>query len=236
MRVLIFALILANLLFLVWTRGHFGAPAGGEAARAEQQLHPEKLTVVSRGRPPDTPASKQAAPATEQRVEQRTEQHTELLCQTWADLPNADADRLAVLLTEQFPAVKVVRRAVTESNGYWVFIPPSPTREAADEKVAELQRLGVQDYFVVQANGPNRLAISLGTYRTEEAAQAGLATLQRKGVKTAQLGERLSKIIASSLDVQGPAATFDALRQAVATLLPKATPTACPAPAKRASS
>lgn len=228
MRVLIFALILANLLFLVWARGHFGSPASSEFARVEQQLHPEKLVVVSRGRPPDAPAPRQNAAVAEQKVDH--------LCQTWAELPNADADRLEALLAEQFPAFKVTRRAVTESNGYWVFIPPSASREAADEKVAELQQLGVQDYFVVQGNGPNRFAISLGTYHTEEAAQAGLATLRRKGVKTAQSAERLTKSISSSLDVHGPAATFDTVRQATATLLPKVTPTSCPTVANGATS
>ena len=38
--------------------------------------------------------------------------------------------------------------------------------------------------------GPNRWAISLGVFRTEEAAQARLAALRQQGVRSAQVGPR----------------------------------------------
>lgn len=227
MRMLVFALVLTNLLFLVWTRGHLGATTGGEIGRAEQQVHPEKLVVVARGQPPvanvPTPTSApipQETPASEQKIA--------LACQFWPELPNTDADRVEELLAAKFSAVKVVRQAVTENNGFWVFIPPSANREEVDVKIAELQQLGVQDHFVVQATGPNRLAISLGTYRSEEAAETGLSGLRRKGVKNAQIGKRLTRSTLSNLLISGPAASFEEARQAIASLLPKATVQACP--------
>ncbi len=234
MRVLVFALVLANLLFLVWTRGHLGATAGGEVARLEQQVHPEKLVVVARGQPP---AAVVPGPAVKPKPQDTPagEQKAELACQFWPELPNADADRVEELLAEKFSTFKVVRQPVTESNGYWVFIPPSANRDEVDAKIAELQQLGVQDYFVVQAAGPNRLAISLGTYRSEEAAQTGLSGLRRKGVKNAQIGERLAKSTLSNLIVNGPGGAFDEARQAIAGLLPKAPVVACPTAGKESA-
>ncbi|HOL65615.1 MAG TPA: SPOR domain-containing protein [Accumulibacter sp.] len=227
MRVLVFTLALANLLFLVWTRGHLGATNGGEIGRVEQQVHPEKLVVVARGQPPSVNAASAAVAAKPQEAPIK-EQKVDPACQLWSELPNADADRVEELLTEKFSTVKVVRQALTENNGYWVFIPPSANRDEVDVKIAELQQLGVQDYFVVQAAGPNRFAISLGTYRSEEAAQTGLSGLRRKGVKNAQLGERLGKSTLSNLSISGPAASVEEARQAIVNLLPKAAVQACP--------
>lgn len=79
----------------------------------------------------------------------------------------------------------------------------------------------------MQAAGPNQLAISLGTYRTEEAASAGLAMLQGKGVKSARMGERKGRPPFNILEIRGPEGEAEALRQAIVGLLPKASPSAC---------
>ncbi|HSU63147.1 MAG TPA: SPOR domain-containing protein, partial [Burkholderiales bacterium] len=48
----------------------------------------------------------------------------------------------------------------------------------------------VDDYFVVQEEGPYRWALSLGVFRSEEAAQARLTALRAQGVRSAQVGPR----------------------------------------------
>jgi hypothetical protein len=80
--------------------------------------------------------------------------------------------------------------AVEDDSGYWVYIPPLKSRQEAEQKIAELKRLGVSDYFLVQGDGKWKHAISLGMFRTEEAAKAHLDTLGRKGVKPALSGKR----------------------------------------------
>lgn len=57
MRVLVFLLVLANLLFLAYTQGYFGASQNPDAQRWGQQVQPDKLTVASRGAPPPLPAN-----------------------------------------------------------------------------------------------------------------------------------------------------------------------------------
>ena len=46
MRIAVFLLVLANLLFFVWTRGYLGTPANPDARRAEQQLLADQVLVV----------------------------------------------------------------------------------------------------------------------------------------------------------------------------------------------
>ena len=57
-------------------------------------------------------------------------------------------------------------------------------------KAAELKDLGIDEYFIVQEEGPLRWALSLGVFRTEDAAQARLSALRARGVRTARVGQR----------------------------------------------
>jgi SPOR domain len=75
-----------------------------------------------------------------------------------------------------------------------VFIAPQGSRPAAQKKAAELKALAVDDYFVVQEEGPYRWALSLGVFRSEEAAQARLTALRAQGVRSAQVGARETTI------------------------------------------
>lgn len=224
MRIAVFLLVLANLLLFVWGRGYLGTPADSDARRAEQQLQADQVRVVARGEPPGANQRKEEGDKTGERSISEA-------CQVWSELASDEADQIEKLLGEQFAAFRSSRRTVNESSGYWVYIPPLASKEDATRKTAELQQLGIQDYFIVQASGPNQLAISLGTYRTEEAANAGLEMLRGKGVKSARMGERKGKPPYTVLEIHGPEGQADALRQAIAVLLPKLGPKACKASA-----
>ena len=52
MRVLVFLLVLANLLFLVWTQGYLDTGREPDALRLQHQLSPEKMKIVARDEPP----------------------------------------------------------------------------------------------------------------------------------------------------------------------------------------
>ncbi len=73
---------------------------------------------------------------------------------------------------------------------FWVNIPPHKNRAAADARVEDLKAKGVQDFFIVQEEGPNRYAISLGLYRSETIANDYLNRLKKKGVTQAVIKAR----------------------------------------------
>ena len=74
--------------------------------------------------------------------------------------------------------------------------------------------LGVQDYYIVAEDGDWRWALSLGVYRTEEAARARLAALRAQGVRTAVLTPRETVVPKVWLQVSGvDAALENRLRQ-----------------------
>ena len=84
-------------------------------------------------------------------------------------------------------ADRVSRRDVPTPSSYMVMIPPQGSREAADAKTEELRRLGITDTFIIQDNSPRRWGIALGTFRSDDAAQAHLAAMSRRGVRTARV-------------------------------------------------
>jgi len=235
MRITVFLLLLANLLLFVWTQGYLGASVNPDARHLAQQLLPERVRIVSRGEPPPTAKKKtEAEKVVERVVEKVVDSESDKKppvesCQLWSKLAASDAEQVEHLLSERFSAFKGQRRSVGEITGYWVFIPPLANREEAVRKVAELQELGVKDYFIVPSSGSRPLAISLGTYRGEEAARVRLEALRAKGVRSAKIGERRSEPTFSTLEILGPEADMGALREAIAALLPKAVAAPCSA-------
>ena len=106
-------------------------------------------------------------------------------------------------------------------------IPPFKTRSDAENKVAELKKLGIKEYFVMQEGGTDGFAISLGLFSTQEAAESSLAALKEKGVRSARLVERPRKSALARIEFQGPEAQAGEMRQTLGQVLPQAEPGAC---------
>lgn len=225
MRTFVFLLILGNLLFLAWTQGYLGASSNPDAFRLQQQLLADQVKIVARDVPPPE-ITKTEAVKTETPVK-AVEKKADDACVLLNDLPTAETDKLEARLAEKFPAFKVVRTDATASTSYWVFIPPLPNKKDADTKSAELKKLGVPEFFVMQESGANNLAISLGLFSTREAAASRLEMLRGKGVKSAKIKERSGKPVSATLEVRGPEAQADALRQTVTDVLPEIKPAIC---------
>jgi cell division septation protein DedD len=227
MRVFVFLLVLANLLFFVWTQGYLGSSNNPDALRLQQQLRADQVTIVSRGEPPALPDKADKARKVETLSEKPAEKNAVPRCLIWADLLLKDADRLENLLSEKFSAFKENRTETPGSATYWVFIPPLASRQEADKKAVELKKLGAPEFYIVQDAGPNHLAISLGIFSSEEAARERLETLRAKGIKSARSGERSVKQALATLEVVGPEAQYEVLREAALLLLPEVKPATC---------
>ncbi len=209
LRTLFFLLVLGNLLLFAWGQGYFGAAGGsGEAERLSVQIEPDRLRISGKGVPIPTAAE----PPRE-------------ACRALAGLERAAADKLVELIAGRDAQLKIDRRALDEPKSWWVSIPPLPNSAQADSKAAELSRLGVKDFYVVRESGPNQYAISLGLYKSEEAAKGYLAALIRKNVKSARMQVREAAGEKSVVEVRG---SEDRLARAMADLPPEfmATPKA----------
>jgi hypothetical protein len=117
-----------------------------------------------------------------------------LSCMEWGEFSAADLKRVEAALAPLKLGERLKPHVVEHTSAYWVYIAPLKNHAKVEQKVAQLKKMGVDDYFVVQESGHWQNAISLGVFRTEEAAKKQLAKLKELGVKNAKLGERASKL------------------------------------------
>jgi hypothetical protein len=169
-------LVLANIALYVWSRGD-----AADSAPAARQIDPQKLKVIAPADlPKPAPVAKKPAPAPTPTV----------ACMEWGSFPVADAPRYEKALEPLSLGERLAQRRTEELAGWWVYIPSQRNRLSAQRKAAELKKLGVDEFFIVQEEGEHRWALSLGVFRSEEAAQAHLAGLRTRGVRSARVGAR----------------------------------------------
>jgi hypothetical protein len=124
-------------------------------------------------------------------------------CFEWGEFSSADVDQVMTALKRLQLADKLTQRNVDHAIGFWVYIAPLKDRSAVSQKIAQLKARGVTDYFVVQEAGEWFNAISLGLFKTRDAAQSFLDELRSKKVNSAQMGERSGKSKATILMING---------------------------------
>jgi hypothetical protein len=190
LKFLFWLLLLANGALFAYHQGYLNKifPDGREPARLNRQLNADKLTRI---------AADTAAPADV--VKAATAAAPAALLESAAGVKNAcvqigtfdaaEAKRIQPRLAALVPAERISERPVQDKDAarHIVMIPPMGSKEAADKKAGELKRFGVSDFYVIQDNSPLRWAISLGVFKSEEAANTHLASLKEKGVRSARI-------------------------------------------------
>jgi hypothetical protein len=183
MRALFLLLVLANLAFFVYAQM---ARENAERNQLSQlEVSPEKIKVVRASS--KSGQERQSVPASSQDKGAPAKSATAAAaaCIEWGIFAGPDVARAdAALARLELPPDRV-ERTVTDAGGYWVYVPPLKSKAETDRKVGELKALGITDFFVVQDAGQWRNSISLGIFRTEEAAQAYLGKLKDRGARSA---------------------------------------------------
>lgn len=209
MKTLVWILLLGNMIFFAAMQWGGSLVADESAAQAQSPLHEEKISLLS------APLSKPTAVAPAQVVEELAASapleasvlsapKPGALCMEWGEFSGTDLARATTALSALQLGDKLGQRQVEYSIGYWVYIPPQKDKTAVNQKIAQLKARGIDEYFVVSDAGPWLNAISLGVFKTQEAAQHFLDELRRvKDVRSAQVGERASKLKATVFVLNG---------------------------------
>lgn len=220
MRKWIFGVLLvANVLF--FTAMHWGGMLTADAVlpRASAELNADKMKLLNMAAvsaavsavPPEAPvmassvlavsaAAPDAAP-TPALVSHAAvpppplkPNSVKLSCMEWGEFSGPDLSRASKALDGLSLGSRLKQRVSEHTSGYWVYIAPVKTHAQVERKVSQLKTLGIADYFVIQESGAWQNAISLGVFKTEDAAKKYLLRLRESGVKSATLGERASKL------------------------------------------
>jgi SPOR domain len=174
MRALFFLLLLANVAFFAYA--YFAGPPGPrDPGAGARQIQPERIRLLT----PEQAAASAARAASR-------------ACFEWGAVSGGDAARATAALEAVAQSAKVVERRVDEAAGWWVYIPPLGSRQAANQRFAELRKQGVDDVSLLPEDSRFAEAVSLGVFSNEEAAAKRLDAVRKKNVVGAVMGPRES--------------------------------------------
>ena len=186
LKLLFFCLLIANALLLALGLGYVANPVfePHQPQRTGLQLNAGHLKLISAELAMAPPVVAEVPVLTPQPVLEAVS------CLEWGTFIAADLGKVENRLKELALGNRQSRQNVQENASNMVFIPSLGSKEAADKKALELTHLGVRDFFIIQDQSSLRWAISLGVFKTEEAAKQQLASLTSKGVHSARIGIR----------------------------------------------
>jgi hypothetical protein len=195
MRLLLIMLLVVNLGFFAFHR-LLNEPVDASAQIASLQISPEKIRTVA----------SEVAPAASAPVVATAAPAALTACVEWGAFGGPEVARAEGALAALALPADSVQRRVTDIDGYWVHMPVLKTKPEVDRKLGELKALGVTDFFVVQDAGPWRNAVSLGLFKSEDAANAELERLRKLGVRSALVTRREKFLKQVSFFVREPSA------------------------------
>lgn len=201
MRILLLLLIGANLvLLLLWQVGASDWFAERrEPWRVTHQIAPDAIRIL----PPETAQGGADVTAPDKDRGAESASAKSATCMEFGGFAGADVNRVAGLIAALGTSLQVTRRQVREQVSWIVYLPPYKDKADADRAIAVLRRNGITDYFLILDESPLRLGISLGVFKTEEAAAARLTALQAQRITLARIGQRNTAITKTWFRIEG---------------------------------
>lgn len=203
LRLLVLALLLVNGAYFAWSqgllRGYGFAPAAqSEPQRLAQQLRPEGLSILK----PEEVRRMDAGPLPAPTVAQPAVPPASVnppVCLQAGPFDDTQTTALRPKLQTGLPANSWLLDAVVEPARWIVYMGKYPTADALAKKRAELASLNLK--FEPLINPALEIGLSLGGFQTQAAANAALANLNRRGVRTARVVQERAEVRGTLLKI-----------------------------------
>lgn len=183
LRFFFWILLIINALLLALNMGYLGdwSMEKHEPGRLKEAKKADKLKLL--------PASvaQEMIDTSNKKAEERK---SRIACLEIPNLNVVDAKNMGEKLAALALGSRQIRTELEDAANNMVYIPSQLNKEGADKKAAQLQKLGISDFYIIQDQTPLRWGISLGVFKTPEAAKAHLASLVKAGVSTAKIAPR----------------------------------------------
>ncbi|MBR7799767.1 SPOR domain-containing protein [Undibacterium fentianense] len=180
LRFFFWIFLIINGLLLALNLGYLGKWSDDERepSRMKLEKNADKIKLLS-------------ANAAQDLIEAHGKQaEVKLSCVELSGFSAADAKAFDEKLKTLELATRLTRTELSEVANNMVYLPSLGSKDAAEKKAAQLRKLGIAEFYIVQDQSPMRWGISLGVFKTPEAAKAHLANLAKKGLKEAKLAPR----------------------------------------------
>lgn len=192
MRAIVLCLLLANVFYMAWH--HWIRLPDVPVPQAASARLPSLTVAAERAAQPPPPLAEPEAPPRR--------------CYSLGPFPDPAAARvLADQLSSSGIETVLRNRDFEVSGGWWVYLGPERTREAARETTDRLAAAGLNEYYIVPS-GDMRNAISLGVFRERGRAEYQAAEARRLGFDPSLI-ERTVTESAFWLDFEAPAAPLE---------------------------
>jgi len=170
-----------------------GAQEGAPDAAAGEASAPAESPVS-----PGTPSAPPSAPASDGKPA------AESACIEIAPLSQEELARIRTALGTLGLDERTSVASVPATASWWVYVPPKASREQADKEVLRLNAAGIRDTYVVQEQTEMRHAISLGIFRTRDAAERFAEGVKAKGARNVSVDARPLQIRMNAVFVRDP--------------------------------
>ena len=171
-------LVLANVGLLMWATWYRGGV--GEARAPNPVFHPEQMVPLS------TPGVALRARKNERTEPSLVAAKPRPRCVSIGPFVSAELADKAVLRLTQEKQIATRRSEERKLEGsYWIHLAPFTSRKQAEQRLKELERLGIRDVLIM-ADADGNPAISLGLFAQADNAQKRLQELAQKGVPAQQ--------------------------------------------------
>ena len=187
MRTAVLLLVLLNALLFGYAR--LDRAAKSEAGRLNEQIQPERIRILT---------SQQVAALGPGKVASLPD-----VCVEWGPFSDAERARAQADIEPLQLGRLVSQRQVVLDSMWWVNTGPAATRGAAERRAGELRAQSIEDLSVVEYPR-GQYTVSLGVFRTENAANARAEALVARGVTGARVEPRQGGTTQSLLVVRDP--------------------------------
>jgi hypothetical protein len=179
MKWLFAALLAANLGFWMWA-SWYKAPAAPSAAAPHPDIHPERIRLITE------PGVRLELRASRPKVETLAPASPNVCYRLGPFVRREEAQQALGRLAALGIGHELRTEARATVTGWRVYLPPLPSRAAAEAKRKQLTALGFHDHAVLEEPGMEN-AVSLGVFAVEANARNQLKLLTEKGVREARL-------------------------------------------------
>ncbi len=110
-------------------------------------------------------------------------------CLEWGNFDEEQILSGEAVISEIVPEQSYSLAETGDTTMYWLYIPPSPSKEAANRIINQLRNLGIVS-FRVKKDGKWKNAISLSMFHDKEDALKQLKEIEKKGITNVTIEDR----------------------------------------------
>jgi len=187
LRMFVLSLVLINIILFAARALQPGGSSADEPVQNEVRNTPRPSIELLENLPVNDAAVNHAGVEPEISVEPQEQPSAQAAMESPGCIqlgPFNSEDDLAVFQTEVVNILESIQIRETETTvdkGYWVYLPPYPTRAEALNVVEQISKAGAKDFYVVP-RGITVNAVSLGVFRNRSRAERRQQQIRKLGL------------------------------------------------------